>query len=294
MSTISEYVTMYVNERQGLGHICDTTAAGALAVLGQMARNLPERPEEVTVGHLRTWLVSTDRDTPVAQRTVALRTVRARHFFEWLVDMEVLAQSPARKLEAPKVRSGEPRFFEVDEVRRLCEVARTPRDLAMVLVMVQMGLRRVEVHRALVSDLRLDDATMGLRGKGYRGEVSRRVPIPAEAHGALSAWMRFRPRVGDVLFCTNKGTPLQLTWISRKCSDMMREAGIKQRSGDGKSAHALRHTFAQHLVDGDVPLRVVQQALGHASVTTTEQYARRTVEVLAEALEGRSYAGDAA
>lgn len=285
---VTEWVDAYVSERRGLGHITAATAEGARAVLMQMARHLPADAKDVTVVHLRRWLVSNDRDGgPVAPRTVALRTTRARHFFAWLEEMGGVDKSPARMLEAPRIPKGEPRFLEHDEVSRLAKVAQTPRDLAMVLVMVQMGLRRIEVHRALVSDLH--DGRLAVRGKGGDGAVTRWVPVPSEAQRALDAWMQFRPDKSDVLFPTSSGRPLDVGFISRKVSEMMREANVKTRPGDGRSAHALRHTMAQHLVDDGVPLRIVQKILGHSSVTTTEMYARREVQVLAEVLEGRNY-----
>lgn len=285
---LHDWVEAYVSERRGLGHITASTAQGARNVLTQMARMLPDNPKDVTVVHLRRWLVHNDRDGgPVSPRTVALRTTRARHFFAWLEEMDVIERSPARMLEAPRVPKGEPRFLEHGEVTALARVARTPRDLAMVLLMVQMGLRRVEIHRALVTDVQ--SGRLAVRGKGGDGAVTRWVPIPSEAQKALDQWMQFRPKGTDVLFATTTGKPLALGWISRKVSDMMREAGVKTRSGDGRSAHALRHTMAQHLVDDGTPLRIVQKILGHSSVTTTEMYARREVQVLADVLEGRNY-----
>lgn len=288
MLTITDHIAQYVHERHSLGHVTADTADGIRAVLGHMARHLPDDPAEVTVSQLRAWLVRNDRNTGrVAPRTVALRTVRARHFFAWLEECDIIARSPARGLDAPKVPKGEPRFLERDEVCDVTSVAKNPRDLAMVVMMVQMGLRRVEIHRARIGDVTED--RMAVRGKGGDGDVTRTVPIPTEARAALDSWLRFRPEHSELLFCTSKGGPLALTWISRKVSEMMRDAGAKTRPGDGRSAHALRHSTAQHLIDDGVPLRVVQAVLGHASVTTTEQYVRRDVEVLASVLEGRSY-----
>jgi integrase/recombinase XerC len=288
MLTISDHITQYVHERHSLGHVTADTAEGIRQVLGHMARHVPEDPTQVTVTHLRAWLVRNERGTGrVAPRTVALRTVRARHFFAWLEECQIIDRSPARSLDAPKVPKGQPRFLERDEVLDVTSVAHTPRDLAMVVLMVQMGLRRIEIHRARIDDV--GDDRLAVRGKGGDGEVTRWVPIPTEAREALNAWLRFRPQHTELLFCTSTGKPLALNWISRKVSEMMREAGVKDRPGDGRSAHALRHSTAQHLVDDGVPLRVVQAVLGHASVTTTEQYVRRDVEVLASVLEGRSY-----
>lgn len=286
---IEQLVGQYTRERIGGGHITEATARNIHYQLGLMARHVGPTAPEVTTTQLRMWVTSNDStDGAVKPRTVALRVTRAKHFFEWCVEIGVIDKNPARALHAPKIRATEPRFFEHDEVRRLCAVVDSARDLAMILLMVQMGLRRIEIHRALVSDVSFDKGRMAVRGKGYRAEVSRYVPIPREAATALEAWLSSKPQ-SPHLFCTRSGAPLDVGYISRQCSALMRKAGIKASSGDGKSAHALRHTFAQSLVDDGVPLRVVQAAMGHQSVTTTEAYARRQVDVLAEALEGRTY-----
>lgn len=286
---LNDLVDAYLRERQGLGHITKDTAAGRRIQLNLMVNALPTaNPNEVSVQMLREWCMTSSEGGPLKPSSVALRTTIAKHFFQWCADNDHVVKSPGRTLEAPKVKHGEPRFLETAEIRRLCAVITSPRDLAMVLLMAQAGCRRVEVHRALVSDLDMHSARIGLRGKGFGGEVSRTIPLPAELAEVLHVWLARKPE-STYLFCTRQSDQISLSLISRIVTGYMRDAGVKKRSGDNRSTHSLRHTFAQQLADGDVNPRIIQAALGHNSITTTEKYIRRRVDVMAEALEGRRY-----
>ncbi len=291
MLEITRLVDVYVSERCALGHLTQSTAVSRRNQLLLMARSLPtDQPNEVTVQMLRAWLVTNTNGGPLKPRSLALRTVVCRHFWSWMADNDHCLKSPARTLDAVKVKRGEPRFLETDEMVRLCAVIKSPRDLAIVLLAAQMGLRRIEIHRAELADVDMTKRRMQLRGKGFDGAISRTVPIPDEAAEALQVWIDRRPHA-DALFATRQSDRMSLSLISRIVTDHMRSAGVKTRTGDGRSLHALRHSFAQHLVDDGVNLRIIQAALGHQSLTTTESYVRRQVDVMADALEGRRYAG---
>lgn len=286
---LDELVDVYVNERQGLGFITAATATDRRRQLRLMLKGIPTTdPNEVTPLMLRAWLATSTSGQPLAPRSIALRAVVARHFFAWCANNDHIDKSPARTLEAPRIRPSEPRSFDTKEVRRLTAVIDKPRDLAIVLLMVQCGLRRCEIRALDVDDLDMQTASLGVKGKGYRGEISRYIPIPAEAAVALHAWLAVRPSA-DALFPTRHSDRISLSLISRTVSDLMRECGIKKASFDGRSGHALRHTFAQSLVDRDVPIRVVMTAMGHQNQATSERYANRKMTVLADALEGRKY-----
>jgi site-specific recombinase XerC len=284
MNELERHVRDYVAERIATGHVSAETGADLRRILGGMARHMDCTPADVTLACAVDWLASLH----AAPRTVAVRTNTAKRFFGWLVEREVLARNPLARLEPPRVNAGQPRFLEVDEVRALLAGVTSVRTRAIIVCMVQMGLRRVEIHRAQVGDLDWSAMTFGVRGKNYGGEISRTLPIPDEAARALKEWYAVRVD-SEHLFCTRTGAALDRNDITRAVTWAMRQAGVKRRSGDGKSAHALRHSFAQHLVDSDAPIRTVQHALGHKSVQTTEMYLRRQVDVLRDALEGRQY-----
>jgi integrase/recombinase XerD len=147
------------------------------------------------------------------------------------------------------------------------------------------GARVSEAVGCAVDDLDLTEGTVLLRGKGGR---SRLVPVGSYAKAAIEAYLvRARPtllarrassRAGHQLFRNARGGPLtrQGAW------EILRRAAARAGLPATLSPHVLRHSFATHLLDGGADVRVVQELLGHASVTTTQVYTLVTVERLRE------------
>jgi integrase/recombinase XerD len=179
----------------------------------------------------------------------------------------------------------------VDEVARLLAAARagddplTMRDVALLELLYGTGARVSEAVGLAVDDVDLAARSVLLRGKGGRSRV---VPLGGYACAAVDAYLvRSRPmllslartvgRTSAVLFRNGHGGVLtrQGAWL------VLRAAAARAGLGD-VSPHVLRHSFATHLLDGGADVRVVQELLGHASVTTTQVYTLVTVEKLRE------------
>ena len=259
----------------------DLAAVGATEVEGHLAR-----------------LRAGDADHPplaVSSAARAASAVRGLHRFalrEGLAgadpSRDVRPATPARRL---------PRALPVDDVIRLLEAAgpgtatgdaapRTLRDRALLEFLYGTGARISEAVGAAVDDLDMDEGTVLLRGKGGR---TRLVPVGGYAVEALRAWLvRGRP----VLLAAGRGTPA--VFVNARGAPLTRQGawtvlrGAAERAGlpvagpDAVSPHTLRHSYATHLLDGGADVRVVQELLGHASVTTTQVYTLVTVERLRE------------
>ena len=219
----------------------------------------------------------------------ALSAVRGLHRFaatDGLAD-----DDPSRDVHPPNLPRRLPKALGVDEVRRLLEAAATGddplslRDVALLEFLYGTGARVSEAVGLAMDDLDLDERSVLLRGKGGRARV---VPVGTYAHTALASYLvRARPtlvargrtgRHGHVLFRNARGGPLtrQGAWL------ILRQAAGRAGLAGDLSPHALRHSFATHLLDGGADVRVVQELLGHASVTTTQVYTLVTVEKLRE------------
>jgi integrase/recombinase XerD len=233
----------------------------------------------------------------------AISAVRGLHRFaarEGLTD-----DDPSRGVAPPTLPRRLPRALDVDDVLRLLAAARTGddplalRDVALLEFLYGTGARVSEAVGLAVDDLDLDARGVLLRGKGGRTRV---VPLGGYAVDALGAYLvRARPallagartagadRTGaagraavtsatHLVFRNARGGPLtrQGAWLVLRTA--ARRAGITT----GLSPHVLRHSFATHLLDGGADVRVVQELLGHASVTTTQVYTLVTVERLRE------------
>lgn len=249
------------------------------------------RPENLSRRQIESYL---SRNLAASTRAAELSTLRG--FCGWLMDEGIIDKDPTRGVRRPKIAKGLPRDLNPGQVRRLFEVVgNDPRHRLILLLMVEMGLRRIEVSRAQLGDVDLHDKTIEVRGKGFGGQVSRLLPLLDDTYRALKVYLDEErgTTVGPlILNRRDRYEGVEAHTLSEMVRGWMREAGLKVSATDGVSAHALRHTCAQSMVDAGVPLRVVQQWLGHASIKTTEGYARREVSGLREAAEARpSYFG---
>ncbi len=219
-------------------------------------------------------------------------------FFDWCVGEGLIDRSPVAGLKGPRTSHLEkaPRFLERDEVAAVLAKAKTARDRVIICLGVQVGLRRKEIHALDLSDVDWQAGIIRVRGKGYDGDISRIVPITTELRAALRTYLAESPPfTGDgepqPVVRNYLGRRLAKTTMSTIVSEAMTAAGVKHEPWDGKSLHGLRHTTVQHLLDDGADIRLVQQLVGHASVTTTENYARRRAanELLLRLAERRSY-----
>jgi integrase/recombinase XerD len=216
-----------------------------------------------------------------ARTMVAARGLHRFAFVEGIVTVDV-----AREVAPPGPPRRLPKALPLTDVTRLLECTgaddpRGLRDRALLELLYSSGARISEAVGLDVDDVDAGGRTVLLDGKGGK---QRLVPVGRPALSALDAYLvRSRPlfaargRGGSAVFLNSRGTRLsrQSAWMALKSA--ANRAGI-----DGVSPHVLRHSFATHLLEGGADVRVVQELLGHASVTTTQVYTMVTVTTLRE------------
>ena len=243
---------------------------------------------ESDLGDFLAWLRQGSAEHPPLAAASAARTlVAVRGFHRFAVEEGVSATDPGREVKPPSAAKRLPKALTIDEVEAILTstggVAAEPlglRDRALLEFLYGTGARISEAIGLDTDDLDVEDAVALLRGKGGK---QRLVPIGSKAGEALSAYMvRARPALlagaQPAVFLNARGGRLsrQSAWtILRVAAD---RAGVRA----DVSPHTLRHSFATHLLDGGADVRVVQELLGHASVTTTQVYTKVTVEHLRE------------
>jgi site-specific recombinase XerD len=241
-------------------------------------------PEAVTRVTLRRYLayLATRR---YARRTVARKAAALRRYFGWLHHDGVLAGDPSVRLSAPAGAGRLPRVLPRSEVEVLLDappgrVAGDPegvrlRDDAVLELLYGSGLRVAELCGLTPTDVDPGGGMVTVWGKGSK---QRQVPMSRPASVAVAEWLgRGRPEMAtaetpaDALFVNRRGRRIGPRDVRRL---------LDRRSAVPVHPHALRHTFATHLLDGGADLRVVQELLGHASLQTTQVYTHVSKEHL--------------
>jgi site-specific recombinase XerD len=251
---------------------------GRLAVWAQAQRL---RPAEVDARVLRRYAASLGAVGPErrpAPATVARKLAAIRAFFRVMREHGVVGHNPAELLPAPKRPATLPTVLKPGEAAALLDriPATTPlelRDRALFELAYACGLRAEELVNLDVASLDFDAETIRVEGKGGRTRV---LPVGETALRALAAYLeRARAALaggdGDpALFLSKSGRRLSTSDVRRRLRTWERHAALQQ----GISPHALRHSFATHLLEGGADLRAIQELLGHASLSTTQIYTR--------------------
>ncbi len=197
-----------------------------------------------------------------------------RSFFRFLNREGKMAGNPAKTLPTPTAPKKLPSILTVDETFRLLDGAGTSpksrlRDRALLELLYSSGLRVGELVGLDLEDLDLEDGMVRVRGKGRK---ERLVPVGAKAGLALRRYTveerRAAPSEPYALFLNLRGTRLSARSVHRFLSALSR----RQENVGRISPHALRHSFATHLLSGGADLRAIQEMLGHRSLSTTQRY----------------------
>jgi integrase/recombinase XerC/integrase/recombinase XerD len=210
--------------------------------------------------------------------TVARKLAAIRGLFSFLVRTERAAHNPADLVSSPKRAEKLPRVLSAEQMRALLEKipARTPlelRDRAMLELAYSCGLRCEEIVNLDLGAVDFESEQLRVLGKGSK---ERLLPIGEPARRAVERYLaRGRPALTaapqePALFISKSGRRLSNSDVTRRLGLWTREAAMAA----GISPHALRHSFATHLLEGGADLRTIQELLGHSSISTTQVYTR--------------------
>lgn len=223
----------------------------------------------------------------MAPASVARCVVAVRTFHKFLYDEGILEKNPAAFAHPPSTPQRLPKALNIEEIQALLDAksADDPislRDRALLEILYGTGARISEAVNLTADDIDTESGFIRYFGKGRKERI---VPLGSYAVTALEAYIvRARPVLAakgsgtSVLFLNKRGRPLsrQSAWgIIQEASEI---AGL----GKKVSPHSLRHSFATHLLQGGADVRIVQEMLGHSSVTTTQIYTRVTRDTMRE------------
>lgn len=265
--------------------VARATRTAYLTDAEQFARWAGERqldPATISVRDLRRYLAVL-ADLGQTPTTVTRKLAALRALFRVLVENGSRQDNPAELLNSPRKPQRLPRVLKPAEVAALLD--RIPgdgplelRDRALFELAYSSGLRAQELVSLELDSLDFDSETVRVRGKGQK---TRLVPVGEHARQALERYLdRSRPALiqrGDddrTLFVSKSGRRLSRSDVRRRLRSWARRAAPHAPAVIDTHPHALRHSFATHLLEGGADLRTIQELLGHASISTTQVYTR--------------------
>ena len=231
-------------------------------------------PGRISDQDLRDFLLACTGDLAAASRARLLSTIRS--FYRFLEAEDMVPADPTATIAAPRRGRKLPDVLGVEQVVRLIETVSgqepaAQRDRAILEVLYGCGCRVSELCGMDVPDLDTEEGTLLLRGKGRK---QRLVPVGGPALDALQAWLQAGRRqmtgkkANAAVFLNQRGGRLSRVSVWT----LIKRSGAAAGLPESLSPHTLRHSYATHLLEGGADLRVVQELLGHADISTTEIY----------------------
>lgn len=263
------------------GYMRDITALSEYVI-----NSSQKNPEKIKMADIEGFLSSV-YDRGCSQTSQARMLSGIKSFFHYLLINDKISTMPTEFIDAPKLRRKLPNYLTINEVTMLMDSVDLSntfghRNRAILELLYSCGLRVSEVVNLQIADLFLDDGYIRVVGKG---DKMRLVPICDHTSRMVKIYIEQRMSTGNDssadLFLNNRGSKLSrvmIFTIIRRAADL---AGITKTI----SPHTLRHSFATHMVERGADIRVVQQLLGHESISTTEIYTHLDGEHLRAAVE---------
>lgn len=250
-----------------------------------VSRSHIESPAGVSRTLVRRYVASLST-RQLARRSIARKAAALRRYYRWALAEGIAANDPTIGLHVSAGPGRLPRILDRRQLEHLLDgptpasepVWRRHRDDAVLEILYGSGVRVSELCTLVLDQINLSERVLVVWGKGSK---ERRVPLGEPSASAIVAWLAIRhevvpPDAGPVVFANERGKPLTPRDVRRI---------IDRRSSTPTHPHALRHTFATHLLDGGADLRAVQELLGHSDVATTQRYTHVSRERLRSAYQ---------
>lgn len=290
MQTLVEDFLQYLRHERGQSeHTQKTYAALLNKFIGWAQKQKITDWKSVEFSHLTSFLLH-ERDRPLANEkeksprrlspeSVYLEIAALRAFYKFAETERFLPVNVAENLSLPRRWKRLPKALSDEEIKRLLAPSEpgapeTPRSLcdrAMLELAYACGLRLAELRNLRLEQLHLDAGFVNVIGKGNKERV---VPVGRKAIEAINRYLSkgrpdlVRPHSPGNVFLTQRGTPFAQVTLWLRITNRVKRAGIERHV----TPHMLRHSFATHLLEHGADLRVIQELLGHASISTTEIY----------------------
>tara|TARA_B100000427_G_C15430164_1_gene560419 strand:- start:253 stop:1056 length:804 start_codon:yes stop_codon:yes gene_type:complete len=243
-------------------------------------------PLQIDRKHILTYIDNIS-ENKISARSQSRILSSIRGLYNFLIFENKLQKDPCEHIKTPKIGSKIPVVLtvqEIDIIIKSIDLSKEngERNRAIIECLYSCGLRVSELITLKISDLLLKQDIIRVIGKGNQQRI---VPLSITLKKYLNTYLNFirskqkiEQKNTDIIFLNRRGNPLSRVMIFTIVKNITRNAGIKKII----SPHTFRHSFATHLVEGGADLRVVQEMLGHANITTTEIYTHLNNDYLRE------------
>jgi integrase/recombinase XerD len=267
----------YLAVERGLSENYQLSTRRSLAEFAEWSRrrhNL-KSAREITIEHITEYLADRKR-AGLAASSIKLIVVALKIFFRFLLGKRALRRDPTETLSLPRIERYLPETLNEIQAEQLLEAIDTTapfglRDRAMIELLYASGLRISELANARLEHFNAEERILRVVGKGNK---TRLVPVGRKACEALAAYLSTeRPkllsrRTGNEIFLSARGTKMTTVRIWQIVKKQAKRSGLEANI----YPHLLRHSFATHLLGNGADLRIIQEMLGHADISTTQVY----------------------
>jgi len=279
---LSKHIQQFFDSLKAERDVSPHTLRAYTKDLEEFLSFIDKKPSDIDALDIRSFLASLHykklRKSSISRK---LATIRA--FFKYLHGEGVVKKNPAKLVSSPKVQKALPRFLTIDEVFSLMDAPKedtfqATRDKAILELLYSSGLRVSELTALDINDFNIKESLVRVKGKGKKERI---LPIGSKAIEAMKNYLPERillKKKSPALFLNNRGGRLTQRSIRRIVVKYGRMIALKGYL----SPHALRHTFATHLLHGGADLRSIQELLGHSSLSTTQKYTHVDITHLME------------
>lgn len=284
---IAQWQSWLLNERRYSPHTLDAYSRDLSGFFDFAAEHLGKVPETADLAKLevrdfRAYL-SQRAARHIDKSSLARELSTLKNFFKWLARYDILRnpalsviRTPRRAKVLPKALEVNDTFNVIDEAQNLASNSwQGLRDTAIFTLLYGCGLRISEALSLNVGDIGNNDF-LRIKGKGNKERIVPLLPVVVENINKYLAECPYQPKQGEPLFLGARGDRLVPRIIQRQMQKIRAYLGLP----DNLTPHALRHSFATHLLTEGTDLRSIQELLGHASLTTTQRYTDVQIETL--------------
>ncbi|MEO8204617.1 MAG: site-specific tyrosine recombinase XerD [Chthoniobacterales bacterium] len=278
MHELIEQFILYIATERGLSTNYQVSIRHCLEDFLEWRVHTKKGPEasSVSLEELTNYLAHCKK-RGLAAGSIKLYIVALRIFFRYLATRKILAKDPTEFLALPRIERYLPETLNIPETAKLLEVIQDTdplglRDRAILEILYASGLRVSELCNARLENLNMEEGWIRVVGKGNK---TRLIPVGAQACQAIERYLnQERPKLvakktGGEIFLSVRGKKLTPVRIWQIVKEIALRAGFNEKN---IYPHLLRHSFATHLLSNGADLRIIQEMLGHADISTTQIY----------------------